>query len=69
MGFLREKYLRISNARDFYSHEIDAINDFIKVIKRTLEETSVDVLKRDIILKLIAVLEDVTKHISKELTE
>ncbi|HDX9511357.1 TPA: hypothetical protein ROY06_004685 [Bacillus cereus] len=69
MSFLREKYLRVSNARDFYSHEIDPINNFINAIKENLEEIPVDALKRDIILKLIKVLEEIIKHISKELTE
>ncbi|MEJ9111469.1 KAP family NTPase [Bacillus paramobilis] len=65
-SFLNEKYLRISNANEFYSHEIDSIIVFIDILSRKLDEVTIDLLKKSILLDLIYCLEQVINHISKD---
>ncbi|PFK48939.1 P-loop NTPase fold protein [Bacillus cereus] len=65
-SFLREKYLRVSNAHEFYSHEIDRIIAFQNTLSKRLSEVTIDALKKSIIVDLINCLEDIIKHLSKD---
>lgn len=63
--FLNEKYLRISNANEFYKHEVEFIESLILSLNRKIEEVSIDPLKRSIVLEFIDCLEKVKEHVSK----
>ncbi|RBP25382.1 MULTISPECIES: P-loop NTPase fold protein [Bacillus] len=65
-SFLREKYLRVSNAHEFYSHEIDRIIAFQNTLSKRLSEVTIDALKKSIIVDLINCLENIIKHLSKD---
>ncbi|MCU5380270.1 hypothetical protein OCA08_24355 [Bacillus cereus] len=64
-NFLQEKYLRISNASDFYSHEVAEIEAFTLKVESKLKEAIIDSLKTDLVLKLIEKLWEVKAHVSR----
>ncbi|EOP02062.1 hypothetical protein ICS_05696 [Bacillus cereus BAG2O-3] len=66
LSFLREKYLRISNASEFHSHEIDSIIILKNNLSKRLNEVNIDALKKSIIVDLIYCLEDVINHLLKD---
>lgn len=65
MSFLRFRYLQITNANEFYNHEVDNIEIFILAIENRLEKVSIDPLKKDLVLELIKTLQKTKKHVSK----
>ncbi|MGM1642255.1 hypothetical protein, partial [Bacillus cereus group sp. BceL203] len=62
---LQDKYLRISNARDFYSHEVEEIEAFTLKVEDKLKEAAIDPLKKDLVLRLIENLRKVKAHVSR----
>jgi len=66
MSYLNDRYLRITNAADFHSHEVPEIQIFKRDINKSLSDCSdIKKLKRDNINELLDELDSVIKHLSR----
>lgn len=63
-GFLNQKYLRISNAEDFYSQDLPYIDNFIEQIELLLSENNLDKIFVYNINELLQRVKKIKHHIS-----
>lgn len=65
-SFLHQRYLRISNARDFYNDQIEGMKELIIFLSQKRESKTITSLKKDVIGELISTLEKTIDHLTLE---